>query len=332
MMKAVELQNYFLAFFLGLSMALSASEKTGIITEDGNAGSFDAGYFGVWQDRLNNVPIVYLSSTTTNNLTANIEETAQNITPRYATGTRIQGELNPNPLETAQFVFIGFINWQQNGLFIAPEKNIYIPIEGIEGLDNWQNIANLYYSYHDQIFSFELSYWRHLTPRFSDYFSFSILGGLRYIGLKDRLEYLASQASEAQNTLRVQQNNRIIGVQTGLDINYRVTERFFWVNEFKFTLAPNFIEQQIFLTDDSPEAVVNDSEHYHLTATYGFDLVSTFSFHLGFLCFKAGVQWLSLFNIALSPYQVVAGRDIDNINWNEIYTIKGVHVDAGFNF
>ncbi|MES2344779.1 MAG: BBP7 family outer membrane beta-barrel protein [Chlamydiota bacterium] len=83
--------------------------------------------------------------------------------------------------------------------------------------------------YKSQFWTADLNYWRHVTPRRMDYFSFSWLAGLRYVQLDEKSEvHFKKRLSREKSEYSIETKNYLPGPQVGLNIQVNPYRQWSW--------------------------------------------------------------------------------------------------------
>lgn len=83
--------------------------------------------------------------------------------------------------------------------------------------------------YKSQFWTAELNYWRHVTPRRMDYFSFSWIAGVRYVQLdEDTSVTLKKRRENAWSRYHIESRNFLPGPQLGLNIQVNPYRQWSW--------------------------------------------------------------------------------------------------------
>lgn len=73
--------------------------------------------------------------------------------------------------------------------------------------------------YLSKMYTPELNYWHHVTPRYTDHFSFSWMAGLRYFDIDEKVKlYFTKNGQTSRYRLRT--DNTSFGLQIGFDFEY----------------------------------------------------------------------------------------------------------------
>lgn len=82
--------------------------------------------------------------------------------------------------------------------------------------------------YTSQFWTADLNYWRHVTPRRMDYFSFSWIAGTRYVQLNETTKDVFQKKSGKRSEYKIATKNGMFGPQTGVNIQVNPYRQWSW--------------------------------------------------------------------------------------------------------
>ena len=215
------------------------------------------------------------------------------------------------------------------------DGTLYFPFRGNGGSRDMRRADSAFAHYDSHFQSAEINYWRHVTPRFGNYFSCSWIAGLRWIAL-DETFLLGFIKGRSRSDYKIEAWNLMGGVQAGLDLQVNPYRWMYWELVPKIGILLNRGQQETFLGDRNNRKVLRDFEvsRYQDTLLVQADA----SVHIQpWTCFDVhvGYEFIYLNAVALAPDQISKGTGADSgekVNMSEYVTIYGLFVGTTFNF
>jgi hypothetical protein len=194
---------------------------------------------------------------------------------------------------------------------------------------NWTDFYYFHYDYHSELNSGELSYWRHVTPRYVDYFSFSWLLGLRYIDLRDTFK-MNNGNGETGDNAHVHAINQMGGVQLGLEFQANATSRLTWAIQVKGGAYANFAQKKTVFYDEGNTELLISSHPSKVEKSYTLQLVPYIIYRLNPIYFKLAYDRSILFNPVLAPTQVKFLKNVHDIYTHSYVNFQALYASVGF--
>src|ERR1700722_18972763 len=148
--------------------------------------------------------------------------------------------------------------FEMNFLYLQP-WNARKKVEGDQSLSFPFSHADYTVDFHDasvaiaeyqsHFWDLEFNYWRYLSPRRIDYFSISGLAGLRYFHWDESFKLKMFNPPD-HSSYDVSTENRIFGVQAGVDLQMNPTRWLSWEFFAKVGGMVDHCEQSTFLGDE----------------------------------------------------------------------------------
>jgi hypothetical protein len=188
---------------------------------------------------------------------------------------------------------------------------------------------------HSRFWDAELNYWRHLSPRFTDFFSLSGLFGMRYFHVNESFKLTYFKPPD-KSDYSVHTENDVFGFQTGLDLQMVPTSRLSWDLIAKVGVMANRAKQRNALHDYNNTVTLRKGNRQKwqcglfadFLAQVGYQFKREFNLHIGY-------ELIILSGLALAPEQVTYGSDMGASK--VVYThghifIQGGYIGATFSF
>jgi hypothetical protein len=147
--------------------------------------------------------------------------------------------------------------------------------------------------YTSQFWTAEANYWRHVTARRADYFSFSWIAGLRYVQLNEKCEVAFDKRFQGTSEYDVHTKNYMPGPQVGLDIQVNPYRQWSWDFFGKIGGLLNYNRQKTFLAEEDNAEILRDRKRQNysvalfieLGASLAWQFWSHMNLHLGYEVF-----------------------------------------------
>lgn len=162
--------------------------------------------------------------------------------------------------------------------------------------------AQITASYHSRFQSAELNYWRFLTPKRVNYFSFSWILGFRYINLRETLNvhYKTSLFTAGHN---IHTLNQLYGAQMGGVAEINPTKHWTWTFIVKGAAFLNVAENKDYFASGINQLI--NYEKRKKAPSYLLEGSGSLSYYFNsHLSIYAGYQFLWLSGVALAPKQI----------------------------
>jgi hypothetical protein len=188
---------------------------------------------------------------------------------------------------------------------------------------------------HSRFWDAEVNYWRHFSPRYTDFFSLSGIMGLRYFHLNESFNVSFFRPPDTSD-YSTHTENDVFGFQIGLNLQMAPTSRLSWDLTAKIGATVNRAKQRNLLQDLNNTVVLHRFNRQRwqrglfadMLAQVGYQFKRPFSLHTGY-------ELLILSGLALAPEQITnqtgpnAGKGIDT---HGFVFIQGFWLGATFNF
>ncbi len=260
------------------------------------------------QDRI----LAYNSATTAAALEAN-----QQVSDfKYEPGFRLGVYYRPYESHSYELLFLDCGDWKSHKTVNA-NLTLSYPFDNTGYTHDYNTASQVQSTYKSQMWTGEFNYWKHVTPRFENYFSFSWLAGLRYMDLSENMDLAYSKPGYLSH-YTVATKNRMPGGQVGVDLQYNPQERLSWDVLAKVGFFVDWAEQKTYLGDLNDTVTLRQFTvtkvkvpfFTEASASLAYQLNTHFNIH-------GGYQMLYVTGVALAPEQFSpkttsnAGRKVD---------------------
>jgi hypothetical protein len=182
--------------------------------------------------------------------------------------------------------------------------------------------------YKSQFWTADLNYWRHVTPRRVDYFSFSWLAGVRYVQLDEKSHVTFKKILLDQKSIyAIESRNYLPGPQVGLNIQVNPYRQWSWDFTGKIGGLVDYQQQTA--------SVKNDANKFRGGKTHDFsialfiDLSAMLSWNFWkHASLHAGYEMFYISGVALAPERFK--RTTSNHAIKETKAIGEVLIDGAF--
>lgn len=167
------------------------------------------------------------------------------------------------------------------------------------GLRNADSAQAIYTS---QFWTAEANYWRHVTPRRADYFSFSWIAGLRYVQLNEKCEVAFDKRFQGKSEYDVHTKNYMPGPQVGLDIQVNPYRQWSWDFFGKIGGLLNYNRQKTFLAEENDATVLRDTKRQNYSAALFIELGASLAWQFwSHMNLHLGYEVFYMSGVALAP-------------------------------
>jgi hypothetical protein len=306
-------KNFF-SLFIFLMSSLFGYEGS---LESKKKFAFEVGYCGMWRSPLKSLEFI--------NKVGDEFPLDSKIRFNYVSGMRALIEINQGPKNTIEAVYTGLFHWTNNASNSDPTANLWVPTNPYGNTD-WTDFSYFHYQYGSELNSGEISYWRHVTPRYVDYFSFSWLLGLRYIDFRDRLKMNNSTA----DTASVKVVNQMIGAQAGLELQVNATRRLTWAIQVKGGGYADFAYRKTIFNDLGNSIQIINSKQNRVEKDYTLELIPYIMYRLNPFYFKVAYDRVILFNPVFAPLQLDNSKSVNEVYTHNYVNFQVVYASVGF--
>ncbi len=303
--------------FVFLIGSLSAYEGS---LESKKKFAFEAGYCGMWRSPLKSLEFL--------NKVGDEFPLDSKIRFNYVSGIRALIEINQGPKNTIEAVYTGLFHWVNHASNTDATESLWVPTNPYSNT-NWTNFYYFHYQYGSELNSGELSYWRHVTPRYVDYFSFSWLLGLRYIDFRDSLK-MKNGTGTVGDTASVKVVNQMIGAQAGLEMQFNATRKLTWAIQVKGGGYADFAKRKTLFSDLGNTIQIINSKQDRVIADYTLELIPYIMYRLNPFYFKVAYDRVILFNPVFAPLQLDASKSVNEVYRHNYVNFQVVYGSLGF--
>ncbi|MEM8727215.1 MAG: hypothetical protein AAGE99_00655 [Chlamydiota bacterium] len=153
--------------------------------------------------------------------------------------------------------YLGGLSWQGKKTRTDPEN---LNLDGTIGHEtrDYERASRVAALYDSDIESWQLNFWRHITPRYTDHFSVSSVVGFRMFEIDEKIKLYFHKADRTSH-YRVETKNRSFGLQLGGDIEYNPYYFLTWGCVVKVGGMFNRDQQKTAIYDDDDTVKIDDS-------------------------------------------------------------------------
>ena len=140
----------------------------------------------------------------------------------FNSGFSVATKIYPSIYSTWEARYLGGFAWSGQKTRNCP-KNLNIDGNITQFTYDYNYASRVKAVYLSKMYTYELNYWHHVTPRYTDHFSVSWILGLRYFDIDEKLKmYFTKPFDEIPQTsrYRVRTENTSFGLQLGGDLEY----------------------------------------------------------------------------------------------------------------
>ncbi|MEM7174761.1 MAG: hypothetical protein AAF443_02390 [Chlamydiota bacterium] len=151
---------------------------------------------------------------------------------------------------TWEFRYLGRFHWRGEKEVTSVQSLLTLP--GGFGADTVDYAAAQHARgvYSSNMYTSEVNYWRHATPRYTDHFSVSWLMGLRFFNIEEKLK-LSFATGNSASRYRVKTRSRSFGLQAGFSLEYNPYRVLTWGGVAKVGALFNRGRQSTLLLDNN---------------------------------------------------------------------------------
>ncbi len=282
--------------------------------------AFEVGYAGLWRSPLKNME--FLTKGTGK------ESVFQKIPFNYVSGVRALLEMNQGPKNSVEAVYTGLFNWNNEGSATSVAKTLIVSTAPYSNV-SWTNFYYFHYHYKSELNSGELSYWRHVTPRYVDYFSFSWMIGLRYIDFRDSI-HMNNGTGSVGDKASVKVINQMGGAQVGLELQCNSSSRFTWAIQVKGGGYADFASRKTVFYDQGNTVQIVNSKQNRVEKDYTLELIPYILYRLNPFYFRLAYDRVILFNPVFAPLQIQATKSVNEVYTHNYVNFQAVYASIGF--
>ena len=251
---------------------------------------------------------------------------------RFDLGISAAAKLFATIYSTWEFRFTGPFNWKSTDKVSSLANNLQIPGSFATETHDYIHARKMRGKYISNFWNAEFNYWRHVTPRFYDFFSVSCIAGFRFFQVHEKihLDYIRENNI---SYYKVSTKDWCFGPQVGLDIEYNPYRLFTWGLVLKVGGLFNSGKGKSTMTDLNNTITIlktdaSDSNFAYFVQGYPF-----FEFRpIKFFTLFANYQALYLGAIVTSYKQVRFYKSKDKLNHGGNIIYHGLTTGVQFNF
>lgn len=279
----------------------------------------EVGYCGLWRSPLKGMEF--------------ITQGGSEMTPfskirfNYVSGVRALVEMNLGPKNSIDAVYTGLFNWNNEESGTDPLYTFTVPTAPYDNVD-WTDFYYFRYHYKSELNSGELSYWRHVTPRYVDYFSFSWMLGLRYIDFRDSI-HMNNGTGSVGNTASVKVINRMAGAQAGLELQCNSSRRFTWAIQVKGGGYADFAWRKTVFYDLGNTELLVDSKQDRVKSDFTLEMIPYIMYRWNPVYFRLAYDRIILFNPVFAPRQLADTKSVNEVYTHNYVNFQAVYISIG---
>ncbi len=275
--------------------------------------SCEVDYWVVLRDKLQNIQLFY-NMTSDGTYIPIIDNLNKKTNFDITNGVKVKANFNPNTQVGLEILFSGLLHWHLFKRYNNVDQIATTPtiILNPYSTNDWSQFNTIGYKNKSYFNSYEISCWNHLSPRYIDYFAFSVMCGGRAIYFKDNM-LLQNINAGRTNDFTMDVKNFPIGVQLGFDFQNTPYDRFTWAILVKGGLYANFIEKNLELKDNGNTTIIENKSIDKVETLFSIDVNPYITLNLLPFYINLGFEWLNLFNTEFAIYQVNKYIKIDQI-------------------
>ena len=248
-------------------------------------------------------------------------------------GLRALAQVMANNKESVEFIYTGLFNWTR-------QKGVSNTSTGVGVLTapytttDWQSADKITWSSKTSYNSYDATMWWHLTPRYEDYFSFSLLAGARSINISDEDLFFSFKTLTAKpSQLKAISNNWLVGGEVGFEIYCRPLSFIAWAVQFRGAVLSDGVTRSIYLTDLANSTVVANTDDDDARKIAGMgEAIPYIVLQNNKLYAKLLGSITYIGNISSSATSFKKTRKITDIKFSRKFLIAGAFLDIGYVF
>ncbi len=291
-----------------------------VTAESEKVFAFEVGYCGLWRSPLKDMSFITGGE--------NGEAPFEKVKFNYVSGVRALVEMNLGQKNSIEAVYTGLFNWNNHGSATDSTYTFSVPTSPYLNED-WTDFYYFHYHYRSQLNSGELSYWRHVTPRYVNYFSFSWMIGLRYIDFRDSI-HKNNGTGQVGDTASVKAINRMGGAQVGLELQCNSSKRFTWAIQVKGGGYADFVSRKTIFNDLGNTELIVNSEQSRVKKDFTLELIPYIMYRINPIYLRLAYDRVILFNPVFAPRQLSAAKFVDEVYTHNYVNFQAVYASIGF--
>lgn len=249
----------------------------------------------------------------------------------FQPGVRISAKLFYNIHSTWVLSYTGFLNWKGQDKIHCP-MNLNLPGQLGQESKDYHYADRASAIYRSDFYTVDLTYWRHVTPRYTDHFSVSWMIGLRFFDLDEKIKLHFTKHHQT-SSYRVKTYNRAFGPFFGGDIEYNPYRFLTWGLAGNIGGVFNRGKQKTLMRDDDNTMVVRDYDPSGSNFGYFAYIYPFIEFpFVKFFTFRIGYEMLFIGRVALADHQFDFHGTGDKLNHEGNIIYHGLFAGMQFNF
>lgn len=184
----------------------------------------------------------------------------------YNSGFSAAIKIFPSIYSTWEARYLGGLAWEGKRVRNCPEN---LNLDGSLAFQtvDYNFASHVKTIYLSKMFTPELNYWRHVTPRYTDHFSVSWMIGLRYFDIGEKIKLYFTKPPQTSR-FRTRVEDRSFGLQIGGDIEYNPYHFLTWGLVAKVGGLYNRNKQKTLMLDDDNTMVILD--HHRSGSSFAY--------------------------------------------------------------
>lgn len=249
----------------------------------------------------------------------------------FEPGVRLSAKLFYSIYSTWVLSYTGFLNWKGEKQRHCPE-NLNLPGELGQNSIDYHYADRVRAIYLSDFYSVDLTYWRHVTPRYTDHFSVSWMIGLRFFDIDEKLKLFYTK-SLSTSSYRVKTLSRAFGPFFGGGIEYNPYHFLTWGLAGNIGGLFNRGKQDTFMRDNNNTIVVRDFTPSGSNFAYFVHIYPFIELRfVKFFTFRVGYDMLYIGRVALADHQFVFHGSGNSLNHEGNVIYHGLFAGIQFNF
>lgn len=232
---------------------------------------------------------------------------------------------------TWEMRYTGLFNWMGKKK-ISCVQNLRIPGPFANQTIDYNYADHAKTEYRSDFYNAELNYWRHVTPRHTDFFSFSWIAGLRFFNIDEKLKLYFTRVTSTSR-YRVRTNSRAFGPQIGFNLEYNPYRFLTWGLTMKGGGLFDRGKQKTLMLDNNNSTVLKDHDPSGSNFAYFFQMYPFFEFRpVKFFSFFLNYQALYIGGVVVADKQIIFHDSGDDLNNGGHIIYHGLTFGMQFNF
>lgn len=233
---------------------------------------------------------------------------------------------------TWELRFTGPFNWKGTDKVSSLYDGLKIPGPFASKTHDYIHARKMRGSYISNFWNAEFNYWRHVTPRFYDYFSFSFIAGCRFFEIHEKVT-LDFVRHDSTSHYKVRTEDWAFGPQVGFDIEYNPFRSFTWGLVLKVGGLFNRGTGRSTMTDFNNTITILKTDTSESNFAYSVQAYPFFEFRpIKFFTFFINYQALYIGAIVTGYKQVRFYESKNKLNHGGNIVYHGLTLGVQFNF